>query len=70
MNDSGEDIYFKINLGPNMVKTKFIENAKKDFVLDLKQSFYAEPKENKMIFAAYDKDLINDDVLGSGTLPL
>lgn len=23
-----------------------------------------------MIFAAYDKDLINDDVLGSGTLPL
>ena len=24
MTDSGEDIYFKINLGPNMVKTKYI----------------------------------------------
>lgn len=53
-----------------MVKTKFIENAKKDFVLELKQSFYAEQKENKMIFAAYDKDLINDDILGTGTLVL
>ena len=70
LTDSGEDIYFKINLGPNMFKTKFIENAKKDFVMELNQGFYAEYKENKIIFAAYDKDLINDDVLGCGTLAL
>ena len=38
--------------------------------MELKKTFYAEYKENKIIFAAYDKDLINDDVLGSGTLLL
>ena len=41
LTDSGEDIYFKINLGPNMFKTKFIEDAKKDFVMELNQEFYA-----------------------------
>ncbi len=70
MVDSGEDIYFKINLGSNMFKTKYIENAKKDFVIDLNQPFYAEHQQNKIIFAAFDKDLINDDILGVGSLSL
>jgi hypothetical protein len=44
LNRAGEDLYFKINLGPNMVKTTPIENAKQDFVLSLNKSFYAESK--------------------------
>ena len=70
MIDSGEDIYFKINLGSNMFKTEYIENAKKDFKMELNQAFYAEHHQNKIIFAAFDKDLINDDVLGVGSLSL
>ena len=70
LTSSGEDIYFKINAGPNMFKTLFIEDAKKDFILTLNQDFYTENTENKIIFAAYDKDLLKDDVLGFCNLPL
>lgn len=70
MGSANQDIYFKINLGPNMTKTPYIENAKKDFVMELDYQFYAEKKENKIIFAAFDKDLVSDDNLGHGQLPL
>ena len=38
--------------------------------MDINESLYAERKENKITIAVYDKDIMNDDVLGSGELPL
>ncbi len=33
LNKSDQDIYFKINTGPTMIKTPVHKNAKKDFVM-------------------------------------
>lgn len=53
-----------------MFRTKNIEKAKKNFEMEINQPFYAEKKENKIIFAAFDKDIISDDNLGNGELSL
>lgn len=37
-------MYFKINLGPTMFKTGVEKNSKKDFAMELKQSFYSDRK--------------------------
>lgn len=66
----GEDIYFKFVIGPNFFKTEYIENAKKDFTTEINNGLYAEHKENKIVIAVYDKDTMNDDILGSGELML
>lgn len=66
----GEDIYLKFVLGPNFFKTAFIDNAKKDFKIDINKGIYAESQETRLVVGVYDKDLINDDVLGSGELML
>ena len=50
------------------IQTQEIENAKKDFEMRLKETFYAQNTESKMYFAAYDKDLISDDMLGVGEM--
>ena len=70
LNKSDEDIYFKINTGPSMIKTAVHKSAKKDFLMELNQSLYSDKKESKIIFAAFDKDLSYDDFLGSGELPI
>lgn len=44
LNKSGEDLYFKINLGPTMFKTQVVKSSKKDFLMELKQSFYSDKK--------------------------
>ena len=41
---NGIDVYFKIILGSHLVTTKTIESADRDFVMEEKHSFYAEPK--------------------------
>ena len=49
-----------------MHKTKYIQNAKNEFTTDINHCFYAERKENKIVIAVYDKDILHDDVLGFG----
>ena len=68
MKESGEDIYFNVSLDSHTVQTKYIENAKKDFEMRLKETLYAQNTESKIYFAAFYKDLISDDMLGVGEL--
>ena len=68
MKEGGEDIYFNISAGPHLVTTKYIENAKKDFTMNLKESFYVEYGGSDIKFVAFDKDLVSDDILGSGSI--
>lgn len=70
LNEDGNDVYFKILLGPNLTKTSAVKSAKRDFVFQEKLSFYAEAKENKITFVMFDKDVVSDDYLGTGFLAL
>lgn len=65
---SSEDIYFKINAGPVHFCTNYIENAEKNFAIDVNKTFYLEKTEKSIIFTAFDKDLLSDDMLGTGEI--
>lgn len=70
LKEGGEDIYFKISVGPHLFKSKYIENAKKDFDMVLKETFYCDSLFQTVNILAYDKDLFSDDFLGAGSKKL
>lgn len=71
LNDKANDLYFKIVIGQNVMKTAMLEKAPKDFTMDVKQTLYSESTENKIVFAAYNEENIGgDSFYGDGQILL
>lgn len=69
MANNASDLYFKVCVGSNSSKTAVLDKAPKDFnMINVDMCLYAERTENKIIFAAYDKEggMDGDTYKGSG----
>lgn len=64
------DVYYKFIVGNNVHTTEVIKQATKTSALNLNQTLYAEPKENKLIIVVYEKGTLTDNIIGVGKVML